>query len=271
MHGASLALIIGIMKITTSQLTSLFLSLFCALAICPQAHAGGLLTSPSEDEPPPVVEQQQPAPEEQKKQEENPAAKDADAKEKKSAKKKKQKDNKSVDATAKSGDKSDDAKTSDVKKADSDADKQKKADEAKQKKADKKKKSEDKAAAEKDDDTAADTTEKKEDTPATALDGTPKPKSTVPLPKRLASFTTGAVLGYPVAMAKRTVHQTKAGNRDFIGDSTNPIKVGIATIVSFPFGFVGGMFEGAQYSVYNSWKGSGEEPFGKSTFSLSDD
>ena len=269
MHSASSGLIIGIMKTTTSQLTSLILSLICWLAICPQVNAGGLLTSPSEDEPPPVVEQQ-PAAAEQKKTDENPPAKDTDAKEKKTAKKKKQKDDKSSDVKAKSGARTDDAKNPDV-KADSDADKQKKADDAKQKKADKKKKSEDKAAADKDDDKTADTTEKKEDAPATALDGTPKPKSTVPLPKRLASFTTGAVLGYPVAMAKRTVHQTKAGNRDFIGDSTNPIKVGIATIVSFPFGFVGGMFEGAQYSVYNSWKGSGEEPFGKSTFSLSDD
>ncbi len=270
MHSASSGLIIGIMKTTTAQLTSLILSLICWLAICPQVNAGGLLTSPSEDEPPPVVEQQ-PAAAEQKKTDENPPAKDTDAKEKKTAKKKKQKDDKSSDVKAKSGARTDDAKNPDVKKADSDADKQKKADDAKQKKADKKKKSEDKAAADKDDDKTADTTEKKEDAPATALDGTPKPKSTVPLPKRLASFTTGAVLGYPVAMAKRTVHQTKAGNRDFIGDSTNPIKVGIATIVSFPFGFVGGMFEGAQYSVYNSWKGSGEEPFGKSTFSLSDD
>lgn len=263
------------MKTTNPTLTSLFLALALSLALSPQALAGGLLTSPSEDETPPVVEQE-PAAEPEKKPEQAPKAKD-DSKEKKTAKKKKEKVEKSESAPVSSEVKTDDK--AEVKTSDKDKDK-----DSKPKKAEKKnKKSDDKAAQDKDSDAkkvdkAAEKNddekkpaEKDANAPSTVLDGEKKAKSDVPLPKRLASFTCGAFLGYPVAMAKRTVHQTKAGNKDFIGDSTNPIKVGIATMVSLPFGFVGGVFEGAQYSVYNSWKGSGEEPFGKATFSLDDD
>ncbi|MBX3074028.1 hypothetical protein KF913_08875 [Candidatus Obscuribacterales bacterium] len=93
----------------------------------------------------------------------------------------------------------------------------------------------------------------------------------VPFGKRMASFTCGAVLGYPVAMAKRSVYQTKNGTRDFVGETRNPFLLIPAVVVSAPYGFVGGFFEGAQYSVMNSWKASGEEPFSKETFSLDDD
>lgn len=97
-----------------------------------------------------------------------------------------------------------------------------------------------------------------------------KAKSTVPLPTRVASFLVGAPIGLPVMMVKRTVHQTKAGNRDFIGDRTNPLFVIPATVISLPFGAVGGFCEGWQYSIYNSWKASGEEPFSKESMSLED-
>lgn len=108
------------------------------------------------------------------------------------------------------------------------------------------------------------------DTKSGAPAKTAKTKSSVPLPTRLASFTCGAVLGYPVAMAKRTVHQTKQGTRDFVGEGKNPIVLLPAMVVSFPYGVVGGFLEGWQYTVMNSWKASGEDPFSKETFSLDD-
>lgn len=95
-------------------------------------------------------------------------------------------------------------------------------------------------------------------------------KDKVPFGKRMASFTTGAILGYPVAMAKRSVYQTKNGTRDFVGETKNPLLLIPAMVVSAPYGFVGGFFEGAQYSVMNSWKASGDEPFSKEAFSLDD-
>ena len=95
-------------------------------------------------------------------------------------------------------------------------------------------------------------------------------KDKVPFGKRMASFTTGAILGYPVAMAKRSVYQTKSGTRDFVGETKNPFLLIPAMVVSAPYGFVGGFLEGAQYSVMNSWRASGEEPFSKESFSLED-
>jgi membrane protein involved in colicin uptake len=177
------------------------------------------------------------------------AAKKAAAADAEKQKKQKQKDDAKAakDAAkktdAKDGDDKDDDKKADAKKAD------------------------DKKAADKKAD------DKKSDDSKAGDDGEAKPKkakSSVPLGTRLASFTCGAVLGYPVAMAKRTVHQTKAGTKDFVGETHNPIKLLPAVVVSVPYGVVGGFLEGWQYSVMNSWKASGEDPFSKETFSLDD-
>ncbi len=273
------------MKTTSRFLAASFSAVLLLGAVCPQAIAGGLLTSPDAQEietPPPVVEQKPATPEpdvkvDKKKKKSvkssgEPASKSddgaaANAKAKKAAKKKKPKEQATDAAAATDG--ADAAKKADAEKEKANRKKAKK-DKKKAEPATAKDGNADSQKAEDTDPKKGDETEKT-NSPDTSGSGTQKAKSTVPLPTRLASFTTGAILGYPFAFAKRTIHQTKAGNRDFIGSSSNPFKVVPATIVSLPFGFVGGLFEGVEYSVVNSWKGSGEEPFGKESFSRGDD
>lgn len=94
--------------------------------------------------------------------------------------------------------------------------------------------------------------------------------SDVSLPVRMASTTTGLILGYPIAVARCLYKETKDGTKDFVGSSTNPVFVVPAALISFPFAVFGSPFEGLGYSAFNSWRGSGEEPFGRDTFSLGD-
>ena len=100
--------------------------------------------------------------------------------------------------------------------------------------------------------------------------GRKKEKSDVPLPLRMVSFTTGFVVGTPIAITRCAIKQTRAGTRDLVGDSKNPLLVVPATIISMPFGAMGGPFEGLGYAAVNSWRGSGDEPFGQEAFSLGD-
>ena len=92
--------------------------------------------------------------------------------------------------------------------------------------------------------------------------------SASPLPIRLLSFTTGFVVGTPIAIGRCAYKQTRAGTKDLVGDSTNPLLVVPATIISIPFGIMGGPFEGVGSAAVNSWKGSGQDPFGPESFSL---
>ena len=94
--------------------------------------------------------------------------------------------------------------------------------------------------------------------------------SDVPIFQRLASFTTGFIFGTPIAIARRTYSQTRSGSTDIIGDSHNPILVATTSLFSLPFAIIGGPLEGVGYSLANSWHASGDEPFGKDTFSLGD-
>ncbi|MBI1270613.1 hypothetical protein GC174_09285 [bacterium] len=88
------------------------------------------------------------------------------------------------------------------------------------------------------------------------------------LPLRLLSFTTGFVVGTPIAIGRCAYKQTRAGTKDLVGDSTNPLLVVPATIISLPFGVMGGPFEGVGSAAVNSWRGSGQDPFGPESFSL---
>jgi hypothetical protein len=92
----------------------------------------------------------------------------------------------------------------------------------------------------------------------------------VALPVRLASFTFCAVAGAPIAIARRMYAQSVSGTRDLVGESKNPLLLLPAVSLSVPFGVMGGFFEGIGYSMANSWRGSGDEPFGKEAFSLGD-
>lgn len=92
--------------------------------------------------------------------------------------------------------------------------------------------------------------------------------SDVKLPVRMASFTTGFILGTPVSIVRAFGRQTKAGSKDLIGESKNPVLLATTYLFSLPFAFAGAPFEGVGMSAINSWNGSGEEPFGKEAFSL---
>ncbi len=92
--------------------------------------------------------------------------------------------------------------------------------------------------------------------------------SDVKLPVRMASFTTGFILGTPVSIVRAFGRQTKAGSKDLIGESKNPVLLATTYLFSLPFAFAGAPFEGVGMSAMNSWNGSGEEPFGKETFSM---
>ncbi len=92
--------------------------------------------------------------------------------------------------------------------------------------------------------------------------------SDVKLPVRMASFTTGFILGTPVSIARAFGRQTRAGSKDLIGESKNPVLLATTYLFSLPFAFAGAPFEGVGMSAINSWSGSGDEPFGKETFSL---
>lgn len=125
-----------------------------------------------------------------------------------------------------------------------------------------------------DDDKASENKDDSDSDKANSIDlkslGRKKDKSTVPLPLRMASFTTGFVVGTPIAITRCAIKQTKAGTRDLVGDSHNPLLVVPAAIISIPFGAMGGPFEGVGYAAVNSWRHSGDEPFGQETFSLGD-
>ncbi len=101
-----------------------------------------------------------------------------------------------------------------------------------------------------------------------------KKASTVALPVRLASFTTGVVFGTPVAIVRRYGSEFKQGEHDLCGDPDSMLKkaawVFPGGFLSAGFSAVSGGIGGCLYSVKNAWTGSGEEPFGKDTFSLGD-
>lgn len=110
---------------------------------------------------------------------------------------------------------------------------------------------------------------KKRDT--TAEESLPPVKSLhsdVKMPVRVASFTTGFILGTPVSIVRAFGRQAKAGSKDLIGESKNPILLATTYLFSVPFAFAGAPFEGVGMSAINSWNGSGDEPFGKQSFSM---
>lgn len=109
---------------------------------------------------------------------------------------------------------------------------------------------------------------KRNDVPQENLPPMKSLHSDVKLPVRMASFTTGFILGTPVSIIRAFGRQTKAGSKDLIGESKNPVLIATTYLFSVPFAFAGAPFEGVGMSAINSWNGSGDEPFGKESFSL---
>lgn len=89
-----------------------------------------------------------------------------------------------------------------------------------------------------------------------------------PLPRRLAAFAAGVVIGTPIAIARKCVQQTVNATHDIVGDSTNPLFVLPAGALSLPYAVLGGTLEGVYTGAINAWVNSDDDPFGKDSFSL---
>lgn len=100
--------------------------------------------------------------------------------------------------------------------------------------------------------------------------GSKASSSDVNLGARMAGFTAGVVFGVPVAIVRRTGIEIKQGVKDLAGDTDNWFKILPASCLAVPFGGVSGGAGGVMYGVKNAWKGAGDEPFGKDTFSMGD-
>lgn len=87
---------------------------------------------------------------------------------------------------------------------------------------------------------------------------------------RLCSFVTGCTVGIPISMVRRTGSEIAQGSKDLLGDTNNWFFIVPAGVITVPFGTVSGVFGGTLYGIKNAWVGSGEEPFGKDSFSLGD-
>jgi hypothetical protein len=91
---------------------------------------------------------------------------------------------------------------------------------------------------------------------------------------RMASFTTGIVVGTPICILRRTHLEIKQGEHDLFGDEDTILKKTLfvfpGLLMAVPFGGVSGGLGGAAFAVKNAWAGSKDEPFGKTSFSLGD-
>jgi hypothetical protein len=89
--------------------------------------------------------------------------------------------------------------------------------------------------------------------------------------KSIVPFTTGVVIGTPIAVVRHSYQDTVEGNRDLLGQSKNfftYLFFPLATTVSLPFGCFSGALEGAFYGPWNSAKYADEKPYSKESFSL---
>lgn len=95
-------------------------------------------------------------------------------------------------------------------------------------------------------------------------------KGMAQMPTRLVSFAAGVFVGIPVSIARKSVQETVNATRDLVGDTDNPLFLGAAGILGVPAGVLSGTFQGVFFGIKNAWTGSGDEPFGKDSFSLGD-
>lgn len=93
-------------------------------------------------------------------------------------------------------------------------------------------------------------------------------KGVAMIPVRLVAFATGAVIGTPIAILRKTAENTSGMSGQLAGDDGNPALRGAAALVVLPFAVFKGGLEGAYYGTANSWANSSEKPFSKDSFSL---
>ncbi|MBX9690482.1 MAG: hypothetical protein K2X27_27450 [Candidatus Obscuribacterales bacterium] len=95
-------------------------------------------------------------------------------------------------------------------------------------------------------------------------------KGVAMIPVRLLAFATGAVVGTPIAVVRKTASNTTEMSGELSGKSDNPLLRGGSALVILPFAVFKGGLEGLYMGTANSWKNSSEKPFSKDSFSLGD-
>lgn len=85
-------------------------------------------------------------------------------------------------------------------------------------------------------------------------------------PLAVMGICAGFVVGSPIAIARRFVHDEKSGTRGIAGDTSNPWLLAPAAVISLPFAAISGFCEGPVYAFRNSYMA--DKPFSKEQFSL---
>lgn len=104
-------------------------------------------------------------------------------------------------------------------------------------------------------------------------DGSPKASSpstgsTTNIPLMGIGICSGFILGTPVCIARRFVHDDIQDSKGLVGDTENPLKLIPGILVSLPFAAFTSFCEGPVYAFRNSYMA--EKPFSKEQFSLGD-
>jgi hypothetical protein len=86
---------------------------------------------------------------------------------------------------------------------------------------------------------------------------------------KLVKFGIGASIGLPIAMTRKSMHNTGKTAEAVTGKTDNGPLVVAAEAVLLPVGVFTGSLEGIAYGASNSWKNADhDKPFNKETFSL---
>ncbi len=95
-------------------------------------------------------------------------------------------------------------------------------------------------------------------------------KGAAMIPVRLVAFATGAVIGTPIAIVRKTCSNTTEMSGQLSGKSDNIALRGACGLATLPFAVFKGGLEGIYYGTANSWTNSSEHPFSGDSFSLGD-
>ncbi|MBX9725243.1 MAG: hypothetical protein K2X81_27815, partial [Candidatus Obscuribacterales bacterium] len=83
-------------------------------------------------------------------------------------------------------------------------------------------------------------------------------KGAAMIPVRLLAFGTGAVIGTPIAVLRKTCANTTEMSGQLSGKSENPALRGVCALATLPFAVFKGGLEGLYYGTANSWSNSSE-------------
>lgn len=93
-------------------------------------------------------------------------------------------------------------------------------------------------------------------------------KGAMMIPVKFVAFTTGAVVGTPIAVVRKVCQNTTIMSGEASKNSTNPLLRVTTAACIFPMAAFKGSIEGSVLGTENSWKNSSEKPFSADSFSL---